>query len=757
VETLGVLLVHGIGGKRRGDTLAQCTTALHAWLRNWLGRRWYVERPVELVDVSLAEAGPDHPPQARIRFRQPGASRRTSWLIAESCWFETYHRPGFYEFVRWALWVIPLAMIMHFVPRYRRNWRAFEAIDVAQKGKLTPYHFLRIQRALGSETANMKLEDVTRAMLSAYSWKVMGRLMAMQIELIAATAAGIVVQLFLAAVAVVAVIPGITRSFAGWVQKTLSATVGDSFMFVTSPITAAAVASRVRKDLEWLAERCDRVIVLAHSQGAAVSYRVIDQLFWEGRTSEKIAALVTYGSGLRKLFDLENNLDRPRLWILLAVWSVTCTASVLALFALAWGGAIPWWIAVAGLLAASVLQMAPVVVPAQTYLQDPEILPIAWYDLYASHDPVPNGPIDVDQTRELREPATLAQGFQTADVTTFNARQREVINRRSLFADHTSYWSNPEGFIARIASLLADASGLSIGRLLDKPWLEVSWERRLWRVTWLSRARAAAGLLSVSILFWPQRVLGSLARSVIGVTAGPAAAHLPEKPLSWWRELSFVPEWLLGALTLVLATWAMYLIIVASWTAWNARELKRFYAGEPYLPAGAAGWVFGLAWLGMLAVAPAIALTPVPPDWREIVSVAWAPVGLALWSGWLLYKFASGPGTPTKWGRIALACAQEFMADREAGGTQSLRDAKDCFAVARKHLERECAGSEEWMMAVLGEVRMADALASTVTDPGLNFRPHADMLRQEAFEALTRAGCDPADVERRLNRSTPKP
>jgi hypothetical protein len=171
------------------------------------------------------------------------------------------------------------------------------------------------------------------------------------------------------------------------------------------------------------------------------------------------------------------------------------------------------------------------------------------------------------------------------------------------------------------------------------------------------------------------------------------------------------------------------------------------------LPAGAAGWMFGLAWLGMLAVGPAIALAHGRPDWAEIVSVAWAPSGLALWSGWLLYKFASGPGTPTEWGRIELARAQEFMADQETDRTESLRHAMDCFAAAHKHLEGECSGSEEWMMAVLGEVRMANALASSKP----NFRPLADTVRRRAFEALTGIGCDAAEVERRLNKSMPEP
>src|SRR6478609_1065793 len=111
-ETLGVLLVHGIGSHQRGDTLVRCTTALHSWIRDWLRNgHWHEDRPtVDLVDASIAEAGPDHPAQARIVFRRKNDTKKISWLIAESCWFETYRRPGFYEFLSWALWYFPFRL-----------------------------------------------------------------------------------------------------------------------------------------------------------------------------------------------------------------------------------------------------------------------------------------------------------------------------------------------------------------------------------------------------------------------------------------------------------------------------------------------------------------------------------------------------------------------------------------------------------------------------------------------------------------------
>src|SRR5262249_37434886 len=148
------------------------------------------------------------------------------------------------------------------------------------------------------------------------------------------------------------IVPGFTRHFAGWVQRKISATLGDSFLFVTSPITGAAVTTRVKKDLEWLMARCDRVIVLAHSQGAAVSYKVIKRQFWGGHAPQKFHALITYGSGLRKLFDLEVNVA-PALgyWMRPAIRSIALAVVMSTLIAFLLSGIIPWWIVLPAVLA----------------------------------------------------------------------------------------------------------------------------------------------------------------------------------------------------------------------------------------------------------------------------------------------------------------------------------------------------------------------------------------------------------------------
>jgi hypothetical protein len=750
VETLGVLLVHGIGSQGRGDTLVQCTTALHSWMRDWLAQGGYENEPtVDLADVSIAEAGPDRPAQAKIIFRRRRELGNVSWLIAESCWFETYRRPSFYEFMRWALWVIPIALLVHFVPSYRRTYNAFDAARRAEKEKIAEISFRLnlpiIQRELGlSATA---LEDLKRQdFLARFSTKMMVRLLVLQSELALAGIAGLVVQTLLIVVGVFTIIPGITRSLAGWVQRKISQTLGDSYLFVTSPITGAAIVTRVKKDLEWLMARTDRVIVLAHSQGAAVSYRAIEREFWGGGTVEKLDAHITYGSGLRKLFDLETNVQANRIyWIILCVWSTVVSVFMAALIVLFLSGVVPWWAVLLGLLVGVVLEMGPLLGGnVEMSYKDPTVLRVPWLNLYSSHDPVPNGPMEVVPTED---------GVYSADLILFEAQfkslQREVVNRRSILSDHTSYWSSRDDFVGTVAGVLAKASDIPILLTLDEEWLKVSTVRRLWRVKWLSRCRAVTGLAALSILFWPRDVLRPAGSYVQEVMAA-IIAKLPER-LAAWLPAPPVPDWLMGAGGLALGTYLVFLVALAGWSLWERRELARFFRREPHPSPGVAGWIFALGWVGVLVSAPAyalFALAHAPSHWDSFLAVLWAPVTLAAASAWAVSKSDPGPGSPLEWGRTVLARAEGALADEKRERIDALKEAKFCFGLAHKRLEARHSGSDEWVRAVLGETEVVEELSKS--DPAI--RDQAPEIYQKAVEALKRARRDASEVQARLER-----
>jgi hypothetical protein len=72
---------------------------------------------------------------------------------------------------------------------------------------------------------------------------------------------------------------------------------------------------------------------------------------------------------------------------------------------------------------------------------------LTWHDFYASHDPVPNGPIDVDRLRP-------AWSVKSTDRRTSTM----VVNRASLLADHTSYFANVEQVLLPLSDLLLDGT-----------------------------------------------------------------------------------------------------------------------------------------------------------------------------------------------------------------------------------------------------------------------------------------------------------
>jgi hypothetical protein len=518
-------------------------------------------------------------------------------------------------------------------------------------------------------------------------------------------------------------------------------------MFVTSPVTAAAIITRVKKDLEWLAARSDRVAVLAHSQGAAVSYRAIQQHLREGYTPKELDMLFTYGSGLQKLFVLEHLESDIRLWTILGVSSVVLSVILVAIFFLSIGGVISWWALLLGLLVNVAFQFVPMFLPLWEFVPlSPAHLGIRWLDCYASDDLVPNGPAD-------------------------SVANREVVNRRSIFTDHTSYWSNPDDFIAAVATLLLENSDMRIEGTLDEEWLRVASARRQWRVTWLSRCRAVTGVMCLSIVFWPRDVLERVG-SYLRVSTVTAVPKVTEEFAAWAPGIP-VPDWLIGAGGLMLGTYLMFLVALFGWNLWERQELRRFFLGgtakssadplpvgwrvtlgsryssQPYSSALRAGWVFALGWTAVFASAPTYVLAQGHLHWHGFLYVLWAPSILAGWSAWKVNKSGRGPGTAPEWGRIILAHAERVLLDEKRNRIDALREAKLCF----EDLEVRDSGSDEWIRAVLGRTRAVEELAKS----DLGIRDDAPRIYREAIDALKRAGRDASEVQSRLEKTKIEP
>ncbi|HVF05292.1 MAG TPA: hypothetical protein VNA20_10655 [Frankiaceae bacterium] len=413
VERLGVLVVHGIGEQRRGSSVRQAADALARALR-----------PHATVTLAGVDVDPDadreRPAHLEILLERDGDAAR--WLLAESWWARAFQPPTFREVLRWAWRVAPGLLAVE-------AWRRRENNAFTWSGQLT-----------------LLLAPLTVTLL--------------------------VLLVVLSALPV-----GRVRALVGRVQVALTGTIGDSAV-LDDGVLGSAIASRVVADLEWLARQPGvvRIVVLAHSQGAAIAHRVL-------RERPAVATpldLVTFGSGLDKLtiarrLDEAGPVDRARLtvagvlsglgvlgtivsmnlaspWFLPALLGIGIAASALALLLRAISrrvrkfmlpGALLFLLALCLLAAVRLGRGAPpalallfggsllVYYVGERLLRDavrdvrPDPLPAVrtWYDVRSVNDPVPSPEAPVGAVPVL------------------------VHNTGSVLRDHTTYWSNGEEFL----------------------------------------------------------------------------------------------------------------------------------------------------------------------------------------------------------------------------------------------------------------------------------------------------------------------
>jgi hypothetical protein len=396
---LGLLFVHGIGDRPQGSTLVEFARPLCEWIRQ---RAEQVDGKLQVVEANLCP-GLDAPGHAVIDLSVHGASSR--WLLAESWWAETFRPPRFKDVLTWGFEVIPSTLGSHF-------------------GK-------RLLRAVSLPTPKNLRETLLRS----------GRILQAFLSLLAGLLASLLALfvLFLMLLAVLIPIRRI-RAAIGSLQRKISSSLGDSFVLIDNPINEAAIVSRVRRDINWLrAQGCRRVVVVAHSQGGAVSVRALHD------DATQADRLVTFGSGLRKLEELshlrrEGAYKRPA-W--LALGGVVVVGFALLGF---FGGLAEVRAGRAGEASAVISALLLVVgigltsggVGLLLTSSDPTSLrqfqqafrsrslsrKFRWVDIYSSHDPVPNGAL-----------------FSTDPEPPIHGGW-EVSNLRSLTLDHNSYWKN---------------------------------------------------------------------------------------------------------------------------------------------------------------------------------------------------------------------------------------------------------------------------------------------------------------------------
>jgi hypothetical protein len=596
---LGVLFVHGIGSQERGETVTAWGDALLDWLSAWLGHgaghepdpnsiQMLEPGPVRPVGAQLRTEG-SAPPYIDVEIELPPASGTGTnppqrWRLAESWWAQAFQPPGFRELAFWGFTVLPWALVTHFVTRLERAWRSSRSLA----STFTPLRVVALGWRLAAEFVLVLVALVVSPILAAL----------------------VLVMLVLAALPLRTL-----RDAAVKIQQLLSRTVGDSYVLLGSTTRRRSIISQIERDLAALAD-CRGLVVVAHSQGAAIAYEALRQV-----QPANLRRFITFGSGQTKLLALRQ-LARSGAHRL--VWLAPLALATLA-FTVWFGidryrstGDDAAWVLVyvAGVIAILVSGLAAARDPVAPNEAAFDIgADHGWLDLYASHDPVPNGPLfGIHHDQEAR--------FES----------REVHNGASPLGDHTSYWRNGDEFVPAVAAAVAAAAGGSIDQPqgLDAEHRRLALARRRWRLRCLRGLRwLAVGTLALLLVVHGD--LSPIGRRVLEVWAW----LVDLVPLVTWRpdglSAAGTVHPLIGVASLGLAVALGYLALVGLWRLWERADHLRFVSRQGYLlwPAEFVAGV--LTVIGLVAVtwaAPSLPPPTIDLDW--LIGLFLAPIGLPL-------------------------------------------------------------------------------------------------------------------------------
>ncbi len=362
-QTVRLIVVHGIGNQKTGDTAARWALALVKFAE---AADYMVQ--VERADLTGGPAG------AVLRLTPPGdrpqdARPPTDTIdIIEAHWADAFAEPSLRRVLRFLLTVAPLLAITQSILIWRQR------------------------EQLGAASSRANLDRATQSTLSA-AYRAATTLAPLVLLVVALGLAAPLVATVLLVVLLAASlpVPPLRRTvgkYLGW----LTVSIGDSYLFVADPVSRAAMQTRLATRLAALTSDTDSslTVVLAHSQGAAVAYHTISGMLRHRRP----AALITIGSGLGRLSDVTHLRDPAWYFtpLFIAVF-VTGAAGIAVVVAQGPGASLPWvLLATCALLAAVACWRCTALVKRSL---DEGGLPVLdrvnWLDIWAPFDLVPNG------------------------------------------------------------------------------------------------------------------------------------------------------------------------------------------------------------------------------------------------------------------------------------------------------------------------------------------------------------------------------
>ena len=268
---LGLLIVHGIGRQARGDTLRAFVEPLTTFVADGLA--------VSADAVGIFERVGDDRPSGRrhcveLQFSGLDGGRavpvRQRWLATECYWDDVVATDDLQSLWLWLVRVFPWLLM----------WQVRSSVTAGLVARFT--------------SGGRWLNPLTWfAFFCNLFWSLMVRAVVSTVFLAAAVA--FTPALVVSAVSRTERLPRLARAL----TNVMFATLGDAEAFVSRPDVAAAMQARFAEDFGWLRQQARSVVVVAHSQGAALTYQAL-----RASPPESLASLqgvFCMGSGLGPL------------------------------------------------------------------------------------------------------------------------------------------------------------------------------------------------------------------------------------------------------------------------------------------------------------------------------------------------------------------------------------------------------------------------------------------------------------------------
>ncbi len=397
----GVVFVHGIGTQPPRDTFLDWAEPIVRML-GALRREHDQTAPNEPVGEDPVRDARVEGDRVWAEVEIPAAAGRAAdtWVLTEAYWAGQVRAPGLAMTLRYLRERVP-SVIAGIANGYgarepRRKERLDSLIEAAAPGP--------------GGGADPIVRELDRARSGRWAWVDWLDSFWMLLP-IRWTLSTVAIVLTLAALGVYAAIRAIPigavsrRAELAILDSWLVEWFGDLPVLLDDRVQAAMIRSRLQATIDWLVARnCDRIVIVAHSGGAIVSYSTLLRIADSGF---KVAKLITLGQGLT------------------LGWRLSTVA-----------GDLPFGNPLRGDMGAAH--------PA-----------LRWVDFWASYDPAPAGPLAGVTGSPLV--AEAAPGPPAG--SPIHVESRPVTNLMHMAFDHGAYWANDEGFLVALLRHIDDAGG----------------------------------------------------------------------------------------------------------------------------------------------------------------------------------------------------------------------------------------------------------------------------------------------------------